>query len=209
MHGLSLTCAPTPDRAGQHSGVCRRPTRPPTQWSAARLSLVRCRRLGHSPSRPARCPRRNEFSGSGQELQVSVRCSPWWWRGSRPASWSEGVAGAADRSRASARLRGVNWRCGRPRSTIAAKPQTGLFLDVCQNDHVRALPATGRTAAHGPQPARADVHHLTQPIVGRLPHSPLSPGPVAQHGSYLDEPEPHGFWLAMNIAPFLECTASP
>ena len=53
---------------------------------------------------------------------------------------------------------------GHPGAAIAAQAQARLFFDVGQNDHVCVLPAAGRTAAKGPQFARADVHHLTQPL---------------------------------------------
>jgi hypothetical protein len=39
---------------------------------------------------------------------------------------------------------------GHPWAAIAAKAQTGLFLDVGQNDHVRMMPAAGWTAAESP-----------------------------------------------------------
>ena len=60
-----------------------------------------------------------------------------------------------------------------------------------QDDHIRALPAAGRAAAKGPQPARADVHHLTQPLGWERPNM------------FFDKPEPHGFWLAKNWVAFL------
>ena len=75
---------------------------------------------------------------------------------------------------------------GHPRAAIAAQAQTRLLLDVGQNDHIQALPAAGRAAAYGPQAARADVHHLTQPIRWERPNV------------FFDEPEPYGFWLAKN-----------
>jgi hypothetical protein len=55
-----------------------------------------------------------------------------------------------------------------------------------QNNHVHVLPATGWAAAKGSQSARADIHHLAQP--------------VDREGAtlFFDEPEPHGFWLAKN-----------
>ncbi len=64
---------------------------------------------------------------------------------------------------------------------IAAQTQTRLFLDMRQNDHIRALPVAGRAAAESPQPARADVHHLTQPVDRE--------GPAL----FFDETKPHGF----------------
>ena len=70
---------------------------------------------------------------------------------------------------------------GHPRAAIAAKAQPRLFLDMRQNDHIRALSATGRAAAYGPQSARADVHHLTQPLGWERPIT------------FFDKPEPHGF----------------
>ena len=73
-----------------------------------------------------------------------------------------------------------------PRPAIAAKAEARLFLDVCQNNHVHALPAAGRTAAEGPQATRADIHPLAQPVDRE---STLM---------FFDEPEPHGFWLAKN-----------
>ncbi|GGC24199.1 hypothetical protein GCM10011363_45880 [Marivita lacus] len=55
-----------------------------------------------------------------------------------------------------------------------------------QHNHIRALPAAGRPAAERPQPARADVHDLTQPL--------------DREGTalFFNEPKPHGFWLAKN-----------
>ena len=47
---------------------------------------------------------------------------------------------------------------------VATQAQTRLFLDVRQNDHIHALPAVGWTAAERPQPARADIHDLAQPL---------------------------------------------
>jgi hypothetical protein len=70
---------------------------------------------------------------------------------------------------------------GHPGAAIAAQAQARLFFDVGQNDHVCVLPAAGRTAAKGPQSARADVHHLTQPLGWKAA------------AMFLDEPEPHGF----------------
>ena len=80
---------------------------------------------------------------------------------------------------------------GHPRAAIAAQAQTRLLLDVGQNDHIHALTAAGRAAAKGPQAARADVHHLTQPIRWKAA------------AVFLDKPEPHGFRLAKNIVAFL------
>ena len=71
-----------------------------------------------------------------------------------------------------------------PRPAIAAQAQARLFLDMCQNHHVHVLPAAGRAAAHGPQPVRADVHHLTETLGWKRPTM------------FFDKPEPHGFWLA-------------
>ena len=51
-----------------------------------------------------------------------------------------------------------------PGPAITAKTEAQLFLDVGQNDHVRMLCATGRAAPKGPQPPRANVHNLTQPV---------------------------------------------
>ena len=75
---------------------------------------------------------------------------------------------------------------GHSRSAIAAQAQTGLVLDVGQNDHVRALPAAGGAAVKGPQPARTDVHHPAQVLDRECPTV------------FFDEPEHHGFWLAKN-----------
>ena len=47
---------------------------------------------------------------------------------------------------------------------IAAQAQTGLFLDVGQNDHIGALPAAGGTVPESPQATRADIQDLTQPV---------------------------------------------
>src|SRR5690606_7319740 len=69
---------------------------------------------------------------------------------------------------------------------LTAQAQARLFLEMRQNNHVRALSAAGRAAAESPQPARADVHDLTQPV-GRK-------GPAM----FFDEPKPHGFWLTKN-----------
>ena len=71
-----------------------------------------------------------------------------------------------------------------PRPAIVAKAQTRLFFDMGQNDHVCALPAAGRAAAYGPQPARADVHDLTQPLGWERPTM------------FFDKFGPPGFWLA-------------
>ena len=73
---------------------------------------------------------------------------------------------------------------------VAAQAQTGLFLDMRQNNHVRALPAAGRAAPESPQPARADVHDLTQTIGWE--------GPAL----FFNEPKSHGFWLAKNWVAF-------
>jgi hypothetical protein len=48
------------------------------------------------------------------------------------------------------------------------------------------LPAAGRTASEGPQPAGADIHHPAQPVDRESP------------ALFFDAPEPHGFWLAKN-----------
>lgn len=77
-----------------------------------------------------------------------------------------------------------------PGTAMAAQAQTRLFLDRGKNNHVHTLPATGRAAAKGPQPAGADIPHLAQPVDRE--------GPTL----LFDEPEPHGFWLAKNWVAF-------
>lgn len=81
---------------------------------------------------------------------------------------------------------------GHPRAAIAAQAQTRLFLDRGQNNPVHALPATGRAAAKGPQPAGADIRHLAQPVDRE--------GPTL----LFDEPEPHRLWLAKNWVTFFQ-----
>lgn len=46
-------------------------------------------------------------------------------------------------------------------AAVAVQAQARLFFDMRQNNHIRALPATGRAAAESPQPASADAHNLT------------------------------------------------
>ena len=46
-----------------------------------------------------------------------------------------------------------------PGAAIAAQAQARLLLDMGQNHHVHVLPAAGRAAAKGTQPAGADIHH--------------------------------------------------
>ena len=75
---------------------------------------------------------------------------------------------------------------GHSRSAIAAQAQTGLFLDMGQNDHVRALPAAVRVATKGPQATRADVHHPAQVLDRERPTV------------FFNKLEPYGFWLAKN-----------
>jgi hypothetical protein len=65
-------------------------------------------------------------------------------------------------------------------------------LTGAQNNPVHALPATGRAAAKGPQPAGADIPHLAQPVDRE--------GPTL----LFDEPEPHRFWLAKNWVAFFQ-----
>ena len=62
---------------------------------------------------------------------------------------------------------------------MAAQAQARLLLDVRQNHH-HALPAAGRAAAKGPQPARAGIHHPAQPVDLESP------------ALFLDKPKPHG-----------------
>ena len=85
-----------------------------------------------------------------------------------------------------------------PGTAMAAQAQTRLFLDRGKNNHVHTLPATGRAAAKGSQPAGADIPHLAQPVDRE--------GPTL----LFDEPEPHRFWLAKNwVAFFQDLPLSP
>ena len=67
---------------------------------------------------------------------------------------------------------------------MAARAKTRLFLDVRQNDHVRARTAAGRAAAEGPQTTRADIHHPALALDRERP------------SVVFDQPEPHDFWRA-------------
>ena len=78
-----------------------------------------------------------------------------------------------------------------PGPAVAAQAETGLFFDVRQSDKVRPLPAAGWTVAESPQASGTDIHDVTQPVGGKA---------VTM---FLDEPKPHGFWLAKNCVAFL------
>ena len=77
-----------------------------------------------------------------------------------------------------------------PWAAIAAQAQARLFLDVGQNDHIRALPAAGGTVPESPQSTRADIYYLTKSINRE--------GPAL----FFNKPKPHGFWLAKNWVAF-------
>lgn len=75
---------------------------------------------------------------------------------------------------------------GHPWTAVTSQTQTRLFLDVGQNDHVRALPPAGGAAAESPQATQADIHHPAQTLDRERP------------AVFFNKPEPHGFWLAKN-----------
>ena len=80
---------------------------------------------------------------------------------------------------------------GHPWPAIAAQTETRLFPDVRQRDQIGPLPTAGRTAAKGPQSARADADNMAQSL-GR-----------EAGNMFFDKPEPHGFWPAKNWVAFL------
>ena len=85
-----------------------------------------------------------------------------------------------------------------PGTAMAAQLRRDCSLTGAQNNPVHALPATGRAAAKGSQPARAEIHHLAQPVDRE--------GPTL----LFDEPEPHRFWFAKNwVAFFQDLPLSP
>ena len=85
---------------------------------------------------------------------------------------------------------------GHPRAATAAQAQARLLLDMGQNHHVDVLPAAGRAAVKGPQPAWADVHHMAQPVGRERPNM------------FFNEPEPHGFRLAKIWVAFFRMSLS-
>ena len=76
-------------------------------------------------------------------------------------------------------------------AAIAAQAQTRLFLDVGQNNHVRALPAAGGAAAEGPQATRADIHHPAQAFDRE------------RRTVFFDKPKPHGVGHSLGPMAFM------
>lgn len=71
----------------------------------------------------------------------------------------------------------------------------GAWTEKGQNDLVCVLPAAGRSAAKGPQTARADLHDLTQPLCWERPNM------------FFVNPEPHGVGHSLGPMAFMPSMA--